>query len=121
MAIVLTVVILAVLITVIALYLRPVKNISITNSDVQYNDVTGKYKIVHLGDDGVAYYQIEYEASPAFSKSGDVRFEYKARDGVTVSDDGLVKFTKEGYVKVKLVSKDGRGNAEDNIMIIAKE
>ena len=111
----------ALLITLLVLYLRPIKEIRITNEDVKYNETVGKYKTVYLDGDGTAFYKIEYEVSPSFLKSSDVSFEYKERDGVRVSDDGVVRFTAETYVKIKIVPKNGNGDAEDNIMIIAKK
>ena len=113
-------VVLASLITVLILYLRPIKEIKITNDGVQYAEISGRYVILHLGDSEKVSYQIEYEVSPSFLKNRDVDFEYKARDGVTVSDKGLVEFTAESYVDVKIVPKNGRGDAMDEIRIIAK-
>ena len=113
-------VVIASLITVLILYLRPIKEIKITNDGVQYAEISGKYVILHLGDSEKVSYQIEYEVSPSFLKNRDVDFEYKARDGVTVSDKGLVEFTAESYVDVKIVPKNGRGDAMDEIRIIAK-
>lgn len=113
-------VVIASLITVLILYLRPIKEIKITNDGVQYAEISGKYVILHLGDSEKVSYQIEYEVSPSFLKNRDVDFEYKARDGVTVSDKGLVEFTAESYVDVKIVPKNGRGDAVDEIRIIAK-
>lgn len=114
-------VVIASLITVLILYLRPIKEIKITNDGVQYAEISGRYVILHLGDSEKVSYQIEYEVSPSFLKNRDVDFEYKARDGVTVSDKGLVEFTAESYVDVKIVPKNGRGDAMDKIRIIAKK
>lgn len=115
------VLVLSALVTVLLLYLRPIKEINITNSDVKYAEISGRYVILHLGDSEKVSYQIEYEVSPSFLKNRDVDFEYKARDGVTVSDKGLVEFTAESYVDVKIVPKNGRGDAMDEIRIIAKK
>jgi hypothetical protein len=113
-------VVIASLITVLILYLRPIKEIKITNDGVQYAEISGRYVVLHLGDSEKVSYQIEYEVSPSFLKSRDVVFEYKAREGVTVSDKGLVEFTAESYVDVKILPKNGRGDAVDEIRIIAK-
>ncbi len=115
------VLVLGTLITMLLLYLRPIKEIKITNDDVKYAEISGRYVILHLDESGKASYQIEYEVSPSFLKNRDVVFEYKARDGVRVSESGLVEFTAETYVDVKLVSKNGRGDAVDEIRIIAKK
>ena len=113
-------VVLASLVTVLILYLRPIKEIKITNGDIDYAEISGKYVILHFGDSEKISYQIEYEVSPSFLKNRDVVFEYKARDGVTVSNKGLVEFTAESYVDVKILPKNGRGDAVDEIRIIAK-
>lgn len=115
------VLVLGALITVLLLYQRPIKEIRITNDDVKHAEISGRYVILHLDESGKASYQIEYEVSPSFLKNRDVAFEYKDRDGVRVSESGLVEFTAETYVDVKLVSKNGRGDAVDEIRIIAKK
>ena len=114
-------IVLGTVITLLSLYLRPIKEIRITNDDVKYAEINGRYVILHLDDSGKASYQIEYEVSPSFLKSSDVAFEYKERDGVTVSDKGLVEFTAESYVNVTVVPKNGRGDASAEILIIAKK
>ncbi|MBE6536790.1 MAG: hypothetical protein E7673_02430 [Ruminococcaceae bacterium] len=122
------VLILATLLTVLLLYLRPIRSIEITNGDVKYNASMGKYVTLSFDSNGVAQYQIDYTTAPRFLKSRDVRFEYDEGDGVTVDENGLVTFTSAPYgdgtlnsVKVRLVSKNGRGDAEDSIFIIARK
>lgn len=102
------------------------RKIRITNSDVKYSESQGKYVVVYFDDSNTASYQIEYETSPKRMKDK-VKFEYKAAEGVSVSDDGLVTFTSAIYneetihsIRVAIVSENGKSDARDEIFIIAK-
>ena len=110
----------------LVLSLRPIKSIEITNSDVDYSEALGKYKVIYFDSDMKASYKIEYKSSPSFLKKNAVKFECDGEEGVSVDKDGVVTFTSAPFadgemnsVTVKIVSKNGKGNAEDSIMIIA--
>ena len=100
--------------------------IRITNDDVKFSESQGKYVVVYFDENGKASYKIEYETSPKRMKNK-VDFEYKATEGVSVSDDGLVTFTSAIYaegtvhsIRVAVVSENEKSDARDEILIIAK-
>ena len=118
----------ATLLTVLILYLRPIQSIKITNDDLKYGDNLGKYKVVYFDSETKASYKINYEISPGFLKNREVKFEYDEGEGVTVDENGLVTFTSAPFndgtvnsIKIKLVAKNGRGHAEDNITVVARK
>ena len=119
-------IVLALLAVLMIFALRPIKSIEITNSDVSYSEALGKYKVIYFDSDMKASYKIEYKSSPSFLKKNAVKFECDGEEGVSVDKDGVVTFTSAPFadgemnsVTVKIVSKNGKGNAEDSIMIIA--
>lgn len=118
----------ATLLTVLILYLRPIQSIEITNDDIKHGEKLGKYAVVYFDSETKASYKIDYETSPAFLKNREVKFEYNGGEGVTVDENGLVTFTSAPYndgtvnsIKIKLVAKNGRGHAEDNITVVARK
>ncbi len=121
-------VLIATLLTVLILYLRPIQSIVITNDDLKYGESMGIYKVVYFDENNFAQYQIEYEVSPSFLKNRDVKFEYDEAEGVKVDKNGLVTFTSAPFnegtvnsIKVDLVPKNGRGYAKSSITIVAKK
>ena len=108
-----------------------IKSIEITNSDVSYAEGTGKFVMLTLGDDGSATYQINFryfahrthvESDPLVEGNdpNNVCFVYDtALNCATVSDTGLVTFTKSGVLTVKLYPKTSV-DCMDEIIIAAR-
>ena len=107
------------------------KSIEITNSDVSFIEGTGKVVMLRLDDEGRASYQITFryfahhtlDESDALKEGNDpshVRFVYDtALNCATVSDTGLVTFTKSGVMNVKVLPANG-DDVMDEITVIAR-
>ena len=94
--------------------------IELLGDEIKTNPETGE-KSVQIRDGSFAY-QIKYRVHPDNATNRDVYFVYdqeKAEQlSITVSEDGLVKFTKRGSITVTVMAADGSG-ASATLKILA--
>lgn len=99
-----------------------VESIEILNEGLKDSNTFGKYAVVTLDENGEAMYQIEYRVRPDNATNQSVNFVYdKQTQGVSVDENGIVKFTAPGMVIITLTPKDGTVlETETKITIIAR-
>ena len=95
--------------------------IEILNEDVLTSQNGQKYVTISPNEKGERTYQILYRVSPDNATNSEVSLDYDTQNpNVTVSEDGLVTFSKGGTsVTIQINAKDGSG-ASASIKIIAK-
>ena len=85
--------------------------VELLDDNIKTNPTTGE-KYVQITDGSFAY-QINYRVHPDNATNRDVYFVYdkeKAEQlSITVSEDGLVKFTRRGTITVTVMAADGSG------------
>ena len=82
--------------------------------EIKTNKETGeKYVVISKDANGEYASQIKYRVHPDNATNRDVYFVYdkeKAEQlSITVSDDGLVKFSRKGTITVTIIAADGSG------------
>lgn len=100
--------------------IRLVEEIKIKNGGLKYNENWGNYTVLYLDGDKPLTYQIEYEVLPYDATYSEVRFIFDGSNTAEISGDGLITFSGEGLIKVKLASVDG-SSVENTITVIAKK
>ena len=86
-----------------------VKGIEIINKDTTYatDGVTKTVDIFFNGKE-TAEYQIQWRVTPTNASNNKVFFNYdKTRTFVTVDENGLVTFTRQGVITITLTPQDG--------------
>ena len=99
------------------------EDIELLDDAIKTNSAGEKYVVIYKDADGEYTYQIQYRVHPDNAKNRDVYFVYdeeKAEQlSITVSEDGLVKFTRKGTITVTIIAADGSG-AKTMLKIYAK-
>lgn len=99
----------------------PVERVEILNPGLKYNERWGNYIVIRPDADGAMRYQIDYRVYPDEATEQSVSFAYdKQTQCATVSELGLVEFSKPGNIKVQVIAMDGSG-ASASITIIATD
>ncbi len=87
--------------------------IELLDDNIKVNKAGEKYVVISKDANGEYSYQINYRVHPDNATNRDVHFGYdqeKAEQlSITVSEDGLVKFTRKGTITVTIITADGSG------------
>lgn len=93
------------------------------DNKMDYSDyLGGNYIVVSRDANGEASYQIEYRVHPDNATNQGVNFVYDEVDGITVDENGVVKFaanSAENMLTVIVVAKDGT-NKQAKLTVIAQ-
>lgn len=93
------------------------------DNKMDYSDyLGGNYIVVPRDANGEASYQIEYRVHPDNATNQGVNFVYDEVDGISVDENGVVKFaanSAENMLTVIIVAKDGT-NKQAKLTVIAQ-
>lgn len=94
-----------------------IKNVEITNSDIEVWESGEKVVIIYLSDGNE--YQIEWKITPSNATHPEVNFGYDTSSTVgSVDQEGKVTFYRNGVLTVYVSSADGSAKS-DSVKIIA--
>lgn len=93
------------------------------DNKMDYSDyLGGNYIVVPRDANGEASYQIEYRVHPDNATNQGVNFVYDEVDGISVDENGVVKFaanSAQNMLTVIIVAKDGT-NKQAKLTVIAQ-
>lgn len=102
------------------IYVESVEILDKDNS-IKYSESLGNYIVIPRDANGEATYQIQYRVHPYNATNQEVEFVYEQIDGITVDENGVVKFTAdsaENLITIHVIAKD-KTNEEAKILIIS--
>ena len=97
-----------------------VERIEITNEGQDYSKMLGDYVVIHLDGKEEVRYQINYRVYPDNASKADVDIVFEEIPGVTLDENDVFVFTKEGVIKARVIATDG-SNTEDTLTIIVRK
>ena len=97
-----------------------VERIEILNEGLKESERLGKYVVIEKNAEGEWKYQIRWRVHPDDATNTRVEFSYdKQNSAVSVDENGIVTFTKNGSITVHIIATDG-SNASATLTVIAK-
>ena len=98
-------------------------DVELLNEDIKVSEAGEKYVVIRPDANGEYVYQIRYRVHPDNATNSDVKFVYDHEQAeklsITVSDEGVVKFTRKGVITVQILAQDGSG-ASATLKLIAR-
>ena len=96
-----------------------VSQVTIVEENASFYPASGmKYIILSPDEGGGCQYQLKWTVSPDNATNQSVTFDYdKEKSFVTVDENGLVAFTRQGEITITITAADGTSQS-DSIQII---
>ena len=96
-----------------------VSQVTIVEENASFYPASGmKYIILSPDESGGCQYQLKWAVSPDNATNQSVTFDYdKEKSFVTVDENGLVTFTRQGEITITITAADGTSQS-DSIQII---
>ena len=94
-----------------------VESIEIFDENMKISDTGEQYVVIRPDANGVRQYQINYRVYPDNATDSSVSYAYDTQNtNVSIDENGVVTFKKQGVVTVQIIANDGSAKASIKIM-----
>ena len=94
-----------------------VESIEIFDENMKISDTGEQYVVIRPDANGVRQYQINYRVYPDNATDSSVSYAYDTQNtNVSIDENGVVTFKKQGVVTVQIIANDGSAKASIKIL-----